>query len=57
MLFGPAETGEKLYKEIKVNHPELNHKVKEMIKADSMTKKQVKAWVRKYYDIEKVKAL
>lgn len=57
VLFGPAETREKFYKILSDNYVDLKKKVKEIIKADSMTKRQVKAWVREFYNIKKVKAL
>ena len=49
VLFGPAEMGEKLHKEITLNHPRLKPRVKPVVKADSMTKNQVKAWVKAFF--------
>ena len=51
VLFGPAETGEKLYKELTEKHKDLRTKVKAVVKTDSMTKNQIKAWVKEYYNI------
>ncbi|MDY8134908.1 hypothetical protein [Aquimarina sp. 2201CG5-10] len=49
-LFGPAETAEKLYKDLKENHPILFKKVEEIKKVDSMTENQMKALVRDYFN-------
>jgi len=49
VVFGPAEAGEKFYKELTEKHNDLVAKVKGIVKADSMTKNQVKAWVRSFY--------
>ncbi|TYP74254.1 hypothetical protein [Aquimarina intermedia] len=49
VIFGPAETGEKLRKELSENHPMIIKKLREVQKADSMTDNQMKAWVREYY--------
>jgi len=57
VLFGPAETREKFYRLLSDNYADLKNKVKEIIKADSMTKRQVKAWVREFYNIKKVQSL
>ncbi|WP_010520764.1 hypothetical protein [Aquimarina agarivorans] len=50
VIFGPAEAGEKLQKELIVNHPNISSKVKGLERADSMTENQTKQWVRKYYE-------
>ena len=49
VLFGPAETGTKFYKKLSTNYKELSIKVKDVLKADSMTKRQVKAWVKDFF--------
>tara|TARA_R110000868_G_scaffold346902_3_gene608016 strand:- start:4762 stop:5172 length:411 start_codon:yes stop_codon:yes gene_type:complete len=49
VLFGPAGTCEKLYKEIRQKHTHLEPKIKDVVKADSMTKRQVKAWVKAFF--------
>ena len=49
VLFGPAEMREKLYKEIAQNHTDLKAKIKDVVKTDSMTKRQVKAWVKAFF--------
>lgn len=56
VIFGPAETGEKFYKELTENHKGLKIKVRDVIKTDSMTKNQVKAWVKEFYNIKQVKS-
>ena len=53
VIFGPAETAEKFYKELSEKHTDLLTKVIDVVKSDSMTKKQVKAWVRDFYNIKK----
>ncbi|TWO32896.1 hypothetical protein E1J38_008530 [Seonamhaeicola sediminis] len=50
VLFGPAETGFKFHKELSNNYKELESKVTEVIKADSMTNNQVIAWVKTYFN-------
>jgi stalled ribosome rescue protein Dom34 len=57
VIFGPAETAEKFYKELSEKHHDLFTKVLDVVKSDSMTKKQVKAWVRDFYNIKKVKSV
>ena len=49
VIFGPAQTGEKFYKELSLSYPKLAQKVSGVEKADSMTDNQVKSWVRDYY--------
>lgn len=49
VLFGPAETAEKLHKEITKYHKNLEIKIKDVVKANSMTKRQVKAWVKAFF--------
>ena len=51
VLFGPAETSIKFNKELLTNNKQLSTKVKKVVKADSMTKRQVKAWVKKFYKL------
>jgi len=51
VIFGPAETGEKFYKELAERYSDLKTKVKDVVKTDSMTKKQVKAWVKEVFNI------
>ncbi|WPR71429.1 hypothetical protein SLW70_16060 [Flavobacterium sp. NG2] len=53
VVFGPAQTGEKLYKELLDKHSQFQHKKIAVEKADSMTDNQVKAWVRNYYTSDK----
>lgn len=51
VIFGPAETGEKLYKELSEKYSDVKVKVKQVVKTDSMTKKQVKAWVKDFFNL------
>lgn len=51
VIFGPAETGEKFYKELTESYSDIKAKVKDVVKTDSMTKNQVKAWVKEFYNI------
>ncbi|MDB4121410.1 hypothetical protein N9576_00640 [bacterium] len=49
MLFGPAEIKDKFNKELNASYKDLSAKVKDVVTADSMTKRQVKAWVKAFY--------
>ena len=49
VLFGPSLTPERLYKRLEVQNPLLKAKVKDVIKADSMTKNQIRALIKSYY--------
>ncbi|MCH9660149.1 MAG: hypothetical protein K0U54_04470 [Bacteroidetes bacterium] len=49
LIFGPAETGQKLQKLLFQEFPEIEGKVESLSKADSMTVNQMKAWVRDFY--------
>jgi stalled ribosome rescue protein Dom34 len=49
VIFGPAQTGGSLNKEITENHPRLKNKIAAVKKADTMTDNQLVAWVRDYY--------
>ena len=48
-IFGPANTNEKLKKEIQEFHKELDEKIVAVIKSDSMTENQIKALVRDFF--------
>jgi len=50
VIFGPAQTKEKLHKELQENYKDLNAKVKAVKTADSMTDNQVKALVRDFFN-------
>ncbi|RED49365.1 hypothetical protein [Seonamhaeicola aphaedonensis] len=50
VLFRPAETGLKFHKELSNNYKDLESKVIDLIKVDSMTNNQVIAWVKTYFD-------
>lgn len=49
VIFGPAQTGKKLYSEMSESYPDVYRKVQEVKTADSMTNNQIKAWVRDYF--------
>ena len=49
VIFGPSEMGQKLHKEMELNHPLLAVKVAEVAKADSMTENQMIAWVKSFF--------
>ena len=49
VLFGPAEMSKKLHKEIIHNHAYITTKIKDVVKTDSMTNKQIKAWVKNFF--------
>ena len=50
VIFGPAQTKEKLRKELQENYKDLNAKVKAVKTADNMTDNQIKAFVRDYFN-------
>lgn len=50
VLFGPAEMRKKLNKEIIQNHAYIITKIKDVVKTDSMNKKQIKAWVKNFFN-------
>lgn len=50
MIFGPADTNEKLRKELNTHYKPIAGKVRSVLKADSMTDNQVTAFVRDYYN-------
>lgn len=49
VIFGPVEANEKFSKELHENYKSLSTKIKGVIKTDSMTDNQVKAWVRDFF--------
>lgn len=51
-LFGPSDTGLRFKKELLENHSHLAAKLKNVVKADSMTENQTKALVRDYFKAE-----
>ena len=53
VIFGPAQTGGKLNRELSEKHSQLYSKIKSVEKADSMTDNQMKAWVRDYFHSDK----
>ncbi len=50
VIFGPAEANEKLNKELQNNYKSLGAKVKDVVKADSMTDNQIIAWVKAFFN-------
>lgn len=48
-IFGPAETKDKLRKEISSHHKAINQKIKAIRTEDSMTDNQLRALVRDFY--------
>jgi hypothetical protein len=48
VIFGPAQTGDKLYKELS-EQKLYNFESLSVMKADSLTENQIIAWVRDYY--------
>ena len=49
VIFGPAETKDKLNKELQEKYKNLSLKVQGVTVADSMTDNQLKAWVRDFF--------
>ncbi|WP_378182635.1 hypothetical protein [Aquimarina sp. SS2-1] len=49
VIYGPAEAGEKFYKELATNYKNIAEKIKAVLKADSMTENQTKALIRDYF--------
>ena len=49
VIFGPAQAGQKLAKEIQERYTSLTRKIRGVEKADNMTPNQLKAWVRDYF--------
>jgi hypothetical protein len=50
VIFGPAGTNDQLSKELHENHKDLSSKIKGVEKVDSMTKNQVKALIRDFFE-------
>jgi stalled ribosome rescue protein Dom34 len=53
VIFGPANTNEKFYRELEENYKDIYVKIKAVKKADSMTDNQIKALVRNFFDANK----
>lgn len=53
VIFGPAQSGQKLHKELQEKHLQLYNKIIAVEKADNMTDNQLKAWVRDFYHSNK----
>jgi len=52
LFFGPAQTNEKLRKELELSYPQVASKIKAVVKADSMTDNQIVAFARDFYKIK-----
>ncbi len=50
VIFGPAQTGQKLADELANSHKDLHQKLKGVEIVDSITDNQLKAWVRSYFE-------
>lgn len=50
VVFGPAETFEKFSKELYENYKDLSAKIKGVVRVDSMTDNQMKAWARNFFE-------
>jgi len=50
IIFGPAQAGAKLNKELLENYTNLHSKVKSVITTDKMTDNQLKAFVRAHFE-------
>ena len=53
VIFGPAQTGEKLYKELKEKNSQFANKTISIEKADNMTENQIIAWVKNHHNSDK----
>lgn len=53
VIFGPAQTGAKLYNELLEKHSQFHHKIISIEKADNMTDNQIMAWVKNYHNSNK----
>ena len=51
VIFGPAQTGQKLHDKLMEKHSPFHDKTIAVKKADNMTDNQIVAWVKKHYDI------
>lgn len=52
VIFGPAQTGGNLYRELTEKHDLFDNSAIFLEKADKMTDNQIMAWVRNYYNSE-----
>lgn len=50
VIFGPAEVGKKLQQEVLDHHITLSNRLRGVVKTDSMTHNQLKAWVKNYFN-------
>ena len=50
VIFGPAQTGQKLADELSNYHKDLHRKITGVETADSITDNQLKAWVKQYFE-------
>jgi len=49
VLFGPAEIKDKFNEALNTYYKDVSVKVKDVVKTDSMTKRQVQAWVKAFF--------
>ena len=49
VIYGPSQTAPRLFTEMKLVNPQMAKNVKEVLKANSMTKNQIRALIRDYY--------
>jgi hypothetical protein len=50
VIFGPSHTGKKLANELFQNYKSIHSKLNGVLKADSLTDNQLKAWVKQYFE-------
>jgi stalled ribosome rescue protein Dom34 len=50
VIFGPADTNKKLSDELEYRYKKISNKVRDVMKADSMTDNQIKSLVRNYFN-------
>jgi stalled ribosome rescue protein Dom34 len=49
VLLGPAETRDQFNKELKTSYKNISTKIKDVVKVDNMTKNQLIAWVKRFF--------
>ncbi|GAA4940854.1 hypothetical protein GCM10023314_12160 [Algibacter agarivorans] len=50
VLFGPAEIKDQFNKELRTSYKDLSAKIKDVVKTDKMTKRQVRSWVKIFFE-------
>ena len=51
VIFGPADTNQKLNKELENNYSAVASRGRAVVKTDSMTDNQIRAWVRDFFEL------